>query len=655
MDRHLTSPAIQPCSFDERIKSLEHIRFQKITFATFKRYLHELDIGKRVNHSVYMHIECLNLLREELNFLIGHLMKVHNISTEYNVIKLFESEFKISFLAYPDFFDAPHPTLKSSVTVDLLKGKIRTFDYAKNENPPILHRKELMLPSKHSKIDEFSYLTNEEEAKGLYQNLYFIGFKKNWEALLDEKGLSYDGHKLIRKHVAKTVVEDHSVQIHRHKTAITRYDFSRPIKKLVEHGLLTKTNTLLDYGCGQGDDIGGLKKMGFSVSGWDPVFYPNENKSPADIVNLGFVLNVIEDPLERTKTLKEAYALSNKLLVVSTLSANTGIPESGRPYKDGILTCKNTFQRYYFQDELQQLIEDSLDTAAIAVGLGIFYVFRSPLDHQEFLANRTKRAINWLDLSYKLFPSAREQRKSRLETLYDTNKDIFDSFWSKMLELGRLPDHTEFDQYLSLMQLVGSVKKAKNLYLNKFGSDILIRAAESRRKDLLVYLALSNFRKLVPFRHLPQSLKLDIKSFFGTYQHAITEGRGMLFKAGDPIVITELCNNTKCGVLDEQALYIHKTLVQELHPVLRIYIGCAEILFGDLSIADIIKIHKRSGKVTLLRYSGFDAEAIPRLLERIKINLQKQLIFVYDHSRDNRPSLLYNKESFKNCSRSILN
>jgi DNA phosphorothioation-associated putative methyltransferase len=201
--------------------------------------------------------------------------------------------------------------------------------------------------------------------------------------LLAKKGLSYDGQKLIEKKLSKPSTESHSVKIFRHKTAITRYDFSRPIKTLIEHNLLTEATTLLDYGCGQGDDVNGLKKMNFPVFGWDPVFYPNEKRDSADIVNLGFVLNVIEDPIERIKTLKEAFSLSNKLLVVSTLSANTGIPETGRPYKDGLLTSKIP-SKYYFQDELQQFIEDSLDISAIAVGLA-FYVFRSPVDHRNFL------------------------------------------------------------------------------------------------------------------------------------------------------------------------------------------------------------------------------------------------------------------------------
>jgi hypothetical protein len=35
-------------------------------------------------------------------------------------------------------------------------------------------------------------------------------------------------------------------------------------------------------------------------------------RRPADVVNLGFVLNVIEDPRERTETLKAAWSLHKR-------------------------------------------------------------------------------------------------------------------------------------------------------------------------------------------------------------------------------------------------------------------------------------------------------------------------------------------------------
>ena len=36
------------------------------------------------------------------------------------------------------------------------------------------------------------------------------------------------------------------------------------------------------------------------------------------------------------------------------------------PYKDGVLTKRNTFQKYYTQSELRSYIENTLSTSAIA-------------------------------------------------------------------------------------------------------------------------------------------------------------------------------------------------------------------------------------------------------------------------------------------------
>jgi DNA phosphorothioation-associated putative methyltransferase len=93
-------------------------------------------------------------------------------------------------------------------------------------------------------------------------------------------------------------------------------------------------------------------------------------------------------------------------------------------------------------------------------------------------------------------------------------------------------------------------------------------------------------------------------------------------------------------------LYIHKSLVRDLHPVLRIYIGCAGILYGEIQNADIIKIHKWSGKVTLLKYDDFEGKPLPELLERVKVNLRKQRIDVFDHQSPTNQQLLYFKEFY---------
>ena len=60
----------------------------------------------------------------------------------------------------------------------------------------------------------------------------------------------------------------------------------------------------------------------------------------------------------------------------------------GRPYGDGYLTSRNTFQKYFSQGELQNFIESVLDEQAIPVGPGVFFVFKDRYLEQQFLSGR---------------------------------------------------------------------------------------------------------------------------------------------------------------------------------------------------------------------------------------------------------------------------
>ena len=68
--------------------------------------------------------------------------------------------------------------------------------------------------------------------------------------------------------------------------------------------------------------------------------------------------------------------------------------------------------------------------------------------------------------------------------------------------------------------------------------------------------------------------------------------------------------------------------------MLRAYVGCATALFGDVSQADVIKLHKASGKVTFLVYDDFEGKPLPELRHRIKVNLRTRWVQVFDHSQD---------------------
>jgi hypothetical protein len=62
------------------------------------------------------------------------------------------------------------------------------------------------------------------------------------------------------------------------------------------------------------------------------------------------------------------------------------------------------------------------------------------------------------------------------------------------------------------------------------------RAAESRRRDLLVYVALANLRKKVPFGHLvaQPALRADIASVLRQLHEGPGEGHGTALRSRRP-------------------------------------------------------------------------------------------------------------------------
>ena len=178
-----------------------------------------------------------------------------------------------------------------------------------------------------------------------------------------------------------------TVEVERHRAAMTRVELSRPTRLAIESGIITPETTIFDYGCGIGGDVQRLKSAGYTCEGWDPYYFPDVELRSADIVNLSYIINVIEDPDERDKSLRQAWELTGKVLMVAAqilVNELRGV----FAYGDGILTKRNTFQKYYQQAELKEYIDRILTVDAIPLGLGIFLVFRDECQAESFRAAR---------------------------------------------------------------------------------------------------------------------------------------------------------------------------------------------------------------------------------------------------------------------------
>ena len=419
-----------------------------------------------------------------------------------------------------------------------------------------------------------------------------------------------------------------SKSIDRQRTALQRHELSSPMQHLLALGFLDGTRSVFDYGCGQGDDVRLLAAMGVDATGWDPAFHPDNPRVPADIVNIGFVLNVIEDAGERREALQRAFSLARHVLVASVMLGYQSKRAQFTEYRDGVVTQRNTFQKYYTQDEFRAYVETTLCTNAIPVAPGTCLVFREPMDEQLFLLARQQVRRQWHLLR-------REPSDRAVARVIEDNRSQIDAYWLKALELGRAPAFDECPAAQTLAATLGSRRRVHDWVSRLYEVDQLEAAGLGRQEDLLVYFALSHFARRRPYRDLPGRLQRDVAFFFGSITRARAAGKRALFAAGDASRVKEaavFCHK-ELGVgriEDDHHLIFHQSVLGECLPLIRIYVGCALQLFGEATYVDLVKVHLESRKVTFLVYDDFHAHR-PKLVERIKVDLPRLRVDYFDY------------------------
>jgi DNA phosphorothioation-associated putative methyltransferase len=145
---------------------------------------------------------------------------------------------------------------------------------------------------------------------------------------------------------------------------------------------------------------------------------------------------------------------------------------------------------------------------------------------------------------------------------------------------------------------------------------------------------------------LPLGLQRDIRAFFGSYTKAFRQADGLLFRSGNAEAVDEACRRATVGKLLPSALYIHRDALDALEPLLRVYEGCARAYLGEVEGANLIKLHRHSGKVSYLVYPEFETDPHPALLRSIKLSLRTRELDCYDYAQSTNPPVLHRKERF---------
>lgn len=243
----------------------------------------------------------------------------------------------------------------------------------------------------------------------------------------------------------------------RHKTTIQRWSPSRSVALALDDGLLSKKTTFFDYGCGRGGELMRFHKMGVPVSGWAPAFFPDEERTPADVVR---VLDDVDDVTELgAVALRAAWELALKLLIVSARLA----------------------------------VHLTIRRSCVAAAPGVFYVFRDTAEEHSFVAGRLTRPRY---VPMILFG----------EEVFERRQAILKPVMEFVSQRRRLPVDFELEGASQIKEIFGGIARTFSVIRRVTEPDQRETICRECRNDLLVHPALAAFRKRPKLGSLPDTL-----------------------------------------------------------------------------------------------------------------------------------------------------
>jgi len=601
--------------------------------------------GKVVGDARYVHKDAIELLDPDEANAIQSAVKLIDKNQSWNVVKIeLRQTGKISFLDYEDFKNNTFPALFNSCQVDLKKRSSTKRNYSSN-NPPILHRKELLLNPLVNELETYKSLTRELEDLGAFSNSIKIGTKKNWEEELKILGIRVEKHKVvpIEEPVSSIAL---GKEIVRHRTAISRNALSLPAKILFTGGIANEKDSYLDYGCGRGDDIKFLKELGVPASGWDPHFAPDEELLvKSDVVNLGFVLNVIENPEERIEVLKKAFKLAKKCLCVAVMLHSQNSATNALPFKDGHITSINTFQKFYDQQELENLLSKALGAPLIAGAPGVFLAFKDEACEQDFLLKRQLGIIQVYE-PRDLVSKINERKEATKLAL-----NVVNNLARHTLAFARKPALEELPRYFreQLDKSGLSYQKAFNGAAKLISEADLATAVAHKKEQLELFFAMYLFSGRPRYRDLSPSLQKDVKLHFGTVKTIEENAKKLLFSLGDENLIFKAAREAEkhnLGKLEDTKFIFLTKKLHELPVRLRGIINISERLSGKIEDANLIRIHIDTKKVTYLCVEGIETDPLPKITKRTIVDLRQQSVRNFGHLSPGYEKVLYQKSKY---------
>ena len=151
--------------------------------------------GKVVGGASYFHQSALHIIDSQYRDLIAKASILNENSCKWNVVKFDNQDSnRLSFLEYQCFDDYEFPCLEKSYQANLKELTFKSRKHSKT-NPPVLHRKELLIDPARTDYQKFESLTKTLEKFGAFKNITRLGTKLRWEGELNRLGIVVKDHK----------------------------------------------------------------------------------------------------------------------------------------------------------------------------------------------------------------------------------------------------------------------------------------------------------------------------------------------------------------------------------------------------------------------------------------------------------------------------
>lgn len=418
-------------------------------------------------------------------------------------------------------------------------------------------------------------------------------------------------------------------EIFRHRTAIRRGGPSLPVRLALRDEIIRAGDSILDYGCGQGEDVEFLSSLRYRCGGWDPYYRPEASRAASEVVNLGYVLNVIEDAEERAATLVSALRYAKRALVAS---AQVGCFEQRstryRPYRDGFISSRQTFQKYYSQGELAEFLADATKLTPYAAATGIFYLFP---DAEAELAYCRRYAEE----------SATAGELPQLTSEWLNELVQFVRIYRRPPD----PDDGELWRPASLLLLSDDWYRILQSHLEP---EFIAELRAERREAILAKLCSSLFAGRLRMGELTLSERAEVKAHFRNLNIAYSEADAYFREHASLDAVVNALAACKLGKTTRAAHYFHSSLLPLMPAPVRLLVGAAQAILPDELgwQPNLIKVGLTRSVVSLAHYPAFENDAHPALSKVYLVDFEEGRHKILDYSQVESPPILHRKELF---------